>query len=44
MQYRAFLHPKNGRIREKVREIGPNWAKILFPHLEGVSLPEVINN
>jgi hypothetical protein len=25
MQYRAFLHPKNGRIREKVRESGRNF-------------------
>ncbi len=43
MQYRAFLHPKDGRIREKVRIFGPNRPKKLLPHLEGVSLTESIN-
>ena len=30
MQYQVFLHPQDGRIRQKVKEIGPNWTKKLF--------------
>ncbi len=30
MQYQVFLHPKDGRIRRKVKEKRRNWTKKLF--------------